>query len=92
MENLNISTIRVAARTCAGCNFCIAPADPRWISEGQHISNEAYFFRLPLRGTHAESGIRGISPQGEARFSAGVPSRRGRKECSKMRIIKIGRC
>ena len=44
METLTISTIRVAERTCAGCNSCIAPADPRWISEGQHISNQTYSF------------------------------------------------
>ena len=44
VETLTLSMIRVAERTCAGCNSCIALADPRWISEGQHISNQAYSF------------------------------------------------
>jgi len=40
VETLTISTIRVAERTCAGCNSCIAPV--RWISEGQRISDQAF--------------------------------------------------
>ena len=44
VETLTFSTIRVAEHTCAPCNSCIAPADPRWMSEGQRISNQAYSF------------------------------------------------
>jgi hypothetical protein len=44
VETLTFSTIRVAERTCAGRNSCIGPADRRWISEGQYMSNHAYCF------------------------------------------------
>ena len=44
VEILAISTITVAERTCAGCNFCIAPSDPRWLRQGQHISHEVLSF------------------------------------------------
>jgi hypothetical protein len=44
METLTLTSSKIADCTCAGCNYCIAPGDPRWISEGQQISNETNFF------------------------------------------------
>ena len=44
METPPDRNFKFSCHTCAGCNSRIAHDDPRWMREGQHISNEAYFF------------------------------------------------